>query len=161
MMNYDKFVTGQDVIKNGEGSVLAGFNRKVYGWTHLEAFQYPNEHHNSELHSGWNLAEKMVEKGQLFFVHNFHRHTCSDGHAFQYGGFWVCNTCEGSRLNRPWWTIKVMKDGNAWCCIGLDFENLQESDNYAFGDNREEAIWNYGALMIRSEQSPNKVEGNR
>ena len=33
----------------------------------------------------------------------------------------------------------------------LDFENLQESDNYAFGGSFEEAIKSYGELMITQE----------
>lgn len=39
--------------------------------------------------------------------------------------------------------IKVMKDGDFFCCIGEGFVNLQESDNYAFGDTFEDAISNY------------------
>ena len=44
---------------------------------------------------------------------------------------------------------KVFQDGNEWCCIGIDFEDLQASDNYAFGETREAAIENYGKLMLR------------
>ena len=39
--------------------------------------------------------------------------------------------------------IKVLKDGNSFCCIGEHFKNLQESDNYAFGETFEDAIENY------------------
>lgn len=39
--------------------------------------------------------------------------------------------------------IKVMKDGNSFCCVGEGFTNLQESNNYAFGDTFENAISNY------------------
>lgn len=39
--------------------------------------------------------------------------------------------------------IKTMKDGDAWCCIGKDFTDLQSSDDYEFGDTREEAVKNY------------------
>lgn len=39
--------------------------------------------------------------------------------------------------------IKVMKDGCSFCCVGEGFENLQDSDNYAFGDTFEDAISNY------------------
>lgn len=42
--------------------------------------------------------------------------------------------------------IKVMPDGNAFCCVGEGFINLQESDNYAFGNTFEEAIENFKAL---------------
>lgn len=30
--------------------------------------------------------------------------------------------------------LKVIPDGNTYCCVGEGFVNLQESDNYAFGD---------------------------
>ncbi len=36
--------------------------------------------------------------------------------------------------------FKCTPDGNSWCCVGAGFVDLQESDNYAFGDTREEAI---------------------
>lgn len=39
--------------------------------------------------------------------------------------------------------IKVMKDGDFFCCIGEGFVNLQESENYAFGCTFEDAISNY------------------
>ena len=39
--------------------------------------------------------------------------------------------------------VKVMQDGSAFCCIGEGFVNLQESDNYAFGNTFDEAVENY------------------
>ena len=39
--------------------------------------------------------------------------------------------------------VKVMPDGNAFCCVGEGFINLMESENYAFGNTFEEAITNY------------------
>lgn len=42
--------------------------------------------------------------------------------------------------------IKVMPDGNAFCCVGEGFIDLIESENYAFGDTFEEAITNFKAL---------------
>jgi hypothetical protein len=39
--------------------------------------------------------------------------------------------------------IKTIKDGDALCCIGKDFTDLQSSDDYEFGDSREEAIKKY------------------
>ncbi len=148
----NKFKYGQDVMnpETTSGNAMAGFNRKVSGWTYLEAFQGADRM-NGQVSAGWSLAEKMINKGKLFYVHNFHKLDCEDGFAFQYGGYWVCNACGKKSVDRDWWKIKVYKDGNAWCCIGLDFENLQESDNYAFGDTREEAINDYGALMIKVE----------
>ena len=45
----------------------------------------------------------------------------------------VCNSCGNKDVDKEWWKIKVEKDGNEYCCHGLDFVNLQESNNYAFG----------------------------
>jgi hypothetical protein len=44
--------------------------------------------------------------------------------------------------------VKVIKDGNSFCCVGEGFVNLQESDNYAFGDTFDEAIENYKKKTI-------------
>lgn len=138
--------TGQDYIKNGRGSDLCGFNNRIFGESYTDVFRHP---HNYDMLAGWNLADKMIADGRAFYQHNFHNsHDGCRGHAFSYGGAWVCNDCGGDKLDRPWWIIKVMKDGNAWCCIGEDFINLQESECYAFGDTREEAIKNYGDLYV-------------
>lgn len=145
----EKFKYAQDVLRDtSSGSANAGFNRRVGGDSYAEAFQYEHERHDREMYAGWNLADKMINEGKLFYVHNFHHsHEGCDGHAFRYGGSMVCNTCGKSALEKEWWKIKVYKDGNAWCCIGTGFENLQESDNVAFGDTRNEAIDNYGKVM--------------
>ncbi|NDI85041.1 hypothetical protein [Undibacterium crateris] len=39
--------------------------------------------------------------------------------------------------------VTVEKDGNMWCAKGEGFIDLQTSENYAFGNTREEAIDNY------------------
>ena len=36
--------------------------------------------------------------------------------------------------------FKCQQDGDAWCCVGEGFVNLQESNNYAFGDTWGEAV---------------------
>lgn len=46
----------------------------------------------------------------------------------------------------------VVPDGNAWCCYGENFINLQESNNYAFGDTREEAINEFYKVMNQGTQ---------
>lgn len=142
--------TGQDYIKNGSGADNCGFNNRIHGEKYNDVFRYP---HNYDMIGGWNLADKMIEEGRIYFLHNFHHsHSDCKGYAFTYGGFWVCNTCGAKGVDEPWWTVKVMKDGNAWCCIGEDFVNLQESDNVAFGDTREDAISNYGDLFTVIER---------
>ena len=94
--------------------------------------------------------------GKLFYVQPF-KHKWGDdickGHAFPYGGTWVCNTCNRSNLDAEWWKVKVYKDGNAWCCVNTDFEDLQASDDYAFGDTRNEALKNYETLMLKPKSS--------
>lgn len=149
------FKTAQDVLpEHLAGSTFAGFNRRVYGAGYAEAFKYPVERQDRDMYAGWSLADKMIEEGKLYYVHNFH-HMEKAGHcfAFEYGGFWVCNGCGGKGVDKPWWTIKVMADGNAWCCLGTGFVNLQESDNYAFGDTKQEAIENYCKAMVALDRS--------
>jgi hypothetical protein len=144
----DKFAYAQDILKNSAGSIGAGFNRRIGGQSYADAFQYPHERTDREMVAGFNKAEEMIQSGEIFYVHNFHKLECPRGYAFQYGGGYVCNTCNRNDLDKEWWKIKVMKDGNAWCCVGNGFVDLQESDNYAFGDTREQAIQAYGELML-------------
>lgn len=147
----DKLPNAQDFGLNG-GMANAGFNRRVGGASWNECFTYQHERENRDLHYGFDLADKWINEGKIFYLHNFHHtHSKCTGHAFRYGGFWVCNTCCNQGVDRPWWSIKVFKDGNAWCCVGLGFENLQASENYAFGDTRDGAIDAYGTLMLSKE----------
>lgn len=126
--------------RHTDADILCGFNRRILG----EGMPtYPT---NIDTQNGWWKADEMIRAGKIYFVEPFPHNNCK-GHAFLYGGRWVCNTCGHGNLFKSWWVIKVMKDGKAWCCIGSDFKDLQESDNYAFGDTREEAIEKYGELM--------------
>lgn len=43
----------------------------------------------------------------------------------------------------------IFIDGDQYCIVGPEFVNLEESDCYAFGSTKEEAIANY-ALRTRS-----------
>ncbi|KKL91250.1 hypothetical protein LCGC14_0907690, partial [marine sediment metagenome] len=45
----NKLLFGDDVIKNGAGYALVGFNRRVLGSTQSEAFKYSPERVNREL----------------------------------------------------------------------------------------------------------------
>ncbi len=148
-LGREKLEMSQDIMRNPGGTASAGFNRRVYGTPYNDCFQHDHERFDRDLHGGWDLADRLIAEGKLYSVHNFHRShgDCPNGYAFQYGGQWVCNTCGDSGVDRPWWAIKVFPDGDAWCCIGLGFEDLQASDNYAFGKTREQAIANYGNLM--------------
>lgn len=150
------FLAAQDMtdysfVCNG-GSAAVGFNRRVGGETYLDCFRYPHERTDRYLHSGWDLAEKLIDAGKIYFVNNFHHLDCN-GFAFRYGGTWVCNSCGGSHLDNEKWKIRVFKDGDAWCCVGLGFINLQESTNYAFGHTRDESIENYWKVVNKISNS--------
>jgi hypothetical protein len=43
--------------------------------------------------------------------------------------------------------FKCYQDGNAWCCVGPDFEDLAVSDA-AFGDTRDEAIEAFAQMYV-------------
>jgi hypothetical protein len=129
----------QDFFRNPDGEFFSGFNSRILGEIYTEACQYPNP----ERCAGWWKADEMIRSGKCFFVQRFPHPPCT-GYAFPYGGTWVCNDCGANHLDKPWWTIRVQKDGNSFCCYGLDFVDLQESSNYAFGATFEEAIANYG-----------------
>ncbi|KKK56762.1 hypothetical protein LCGC14_3061270 [marine sediment metagenome] len=143
----EKLKTAQDVINTTNSSVMAGFNMFVLGYE--SPFKsYPRYYDLAERSRGYDYAENMARDGKLAFTHRFN---CSCGHLpFMYGGFWVCNGCGRSGVDNEWWKIKVEKDGDAYCCHGLDFINLQESDNYEFGKSFKEAINKYGEKMKSS-----------
>ena len=44
----------------------------------------------------------------------------------------------------PWGTL-IFLDGSSYCVVGPGFVSTEESDCYAFGDTREQAIANYAA----------------
>lgn len=139
-----------DQLTNGSGDALGGFNSRLYGDSPQKAYGYPC--HPSTVgprSAGYWLADGMIKAGKIYYVQPFPHKPC--GLPIPYGGTWVCNDCGGSGFEKPWWRIKVFQDGNAWCCVSEGFENLQESDNVAFGDSRDEAIENYGALMEKAQ----------
>ena len=139
--------SAQDLIETRNSSVASGFNmftygdaRPTFGDGYYDAY---------ERMQGYKYAEKMAKEKGIAFTHNF---GCDcGGRSFVYGGFFVCNSCGGKGVDREWWKIQVEKDGNQFCCHGLDFINLQESDNYAFGDTFEDAIANYKQKGVINE----------
>jgi hypothetical protein len=44
----------------------------------------------------------------------------------------------------------VFLDGDGYCVVGPGFVSTEESDCYAFGETREQAIANYATRMKRS-----------
>ena len=144
-MDSENLKYAQDLIKASSQVVSSGFNMFVMGHNYPTRSEYYDEF--SARSYGYDLAEAMAEKGKIAFTHLF-KCRCG-GHPFQYGGFWVCNNCGGKDVNEDWWNIKVEKDGNEFCCHGLDFINLQESDNYAFGKTFNGAIKNYSKVITK------------
>jgi len=140
------------VLKGSGGSAFGGFNSRIMGHDYSQTMSGRTWDIGQTV-AGWRLADDMVRAGKLYAVHNFHHsHECA-GHAFPYGGTFVCNECGKSRLEKEWWTIKCYVDGNAWCCVGPDFEDLQSSDCFAFGDTYDAAIAAYGDLMVSSAKA--------
>lgn len=45
----------------------------------------------------------------------------------------------------------VFLDGSQYCVVGPEFVSVEDSDSYAFGDTREQAIANYAAKMSGSK----------
>lgn len=141
-----KLLFAQDVLRPGyETSVGCGFNSRVLGDTYIKCVDGAWDRGPRGV--GWDKAEELIQVGRIYFVHPFPHSDSQRCHAFPFGGTWVCNGCLNSRLDKPWWRIRVFKDGNAWCCVGEGFVDLQESDNYAYGDTRDAAIEAYGTLM--------------
>lgn len=157
----DRLKYGDEVLGHG-GEAVCGFNSRIMGHSHSQCVdKVPHGPRWAQRSAGWTLADGMARAGKLYAVHNFHHsHECT-GHAFPYGGKFVCETCTWPgypSLEKPWWTIKCYPDGNAWCCVGPDFEDLQASDNYAFGDTYEAAIKAYGDLMVAPAPLPSAGE---
>ena len=133
---------------NSSVSVMAGFNAFVYGFGEPKNRDYGDKTQwYSEL-QGYECAKKMAKNNGIPFTSVF---KCRESrcHPFSYGGFFVCNDCGNSGVDKDWWKIQVEKDGSEFCCHGLDFINLQESSNYAFGKTFEDAIYNYEMLMLK------------
>lgn len=142
----------QDLIKTSNTYIKCGFNQFISGEKEPRRADYGSaDQWYSEL-QGYEFAKKMAKVDGVAFEHGF---KCScGGSSFKYGGFWCCNKCGNKNVNKDWWSIQVEKDGNAFCCHGLDFINLQESDNYAFGLTFEESIQNYEKQITRHQPLP-------
>lgn len=128
------------------GNFLGGFNSRVHGVERLAAADGPMRFERGQ---GWDKADEMIRTGNIYFIYPFPHGQCKQT-GFVYGGTWACNTCRTDGFQKPWWAIRVMKDGSAWCVTGEGFEDLQSSANYAFGDTREEALSAYAELMNRA-----------
>lgn len=147
--NTNKFLTASDLLKNPmsfSGDFIGGFNSRLFGDSYQETCGYPHPSHVvGSRASGWEAANRMINNGKIFYRHIF-THDCK-GVSFNYGGTHVCNTCGRRDINKNWWIIKIVKDGDMFMVMGEGFKNLQESNNYAFGETKEQALMNYQKLM--------------
>lgn len=146
-MKESKKIYAQDLIKTNNRSIIAGFNMFINGHPPLT---FSDGYHDAyDRMQGYEFAQNMAKENGIAFTHPFkcERSSCFP---FQYGGFFVCNSCGVKGVDKDWWNIQVEKDGNEYCCHGLDFANLQESTNYAFGKSFSEAIRNYRNVMINN-----------
>ena len=147
----EKLKYAQDLIK-ASATVMGGFNTFISGGQEPRGHEYGDKSEWYASFQGYSYAEKMAKEDGIAFTKPFKCGNSENCLPFKYGGFFVCNSCGNKSVDKEWWEIKVEKDGNAYCCHGLDFINLQESDNYAFGDTFDEAIKNYGILMTTNNK---------
>lgn len=144
----EKLKSAEELIKSSP-NVMAGFNQFIYGMGDPKRADYGDKSQWYAEQQGYDYAKNMAKNEGIAFTHIFKcsldRTSC---YPFSYGGGFVCNSCGRNLLDKDWWKIKVEKDGNAYCCHGLDFQDLQSSNNYAFGDTFEEAISNYEKVML-------------
>jgi len=147
----EKLKYAQKLIK-ANTSVMSGFNSFINGLQEPKSNEYGDKSEWYAILQGYQYAEKMAKEDGIAFTKAFKCGKNTNCYPFEYGGFFVCNSCGKKAVDKDWWKIKVEKDGNAYCCHGLDFVNLQESNNFAFGDTFDEAIKNYGILMTKNEK---------
>lgn len=145
-----KIKYSQDLIKTSNSSIRIGFDMFIRG--HRPITFSDRYYDTYDRIQGYEFAKKMAIENGIAFKHPF-KCISSNCYPFIYGGFFVCNSCGQKSVDKEWWNIQVEKDGNEYCCHGLDFVNLQESENYAFGKTFEESIENYGKLMLTKQLS--------
>lgn len=108
--------TAQDYIKNSTGYCMGGFNSRLFGDSFTETTRSARGYVFNQLSAGWYLADEMIKKGKIY---------------------------SRKKIGGKEFEFKCFKDGEKYCCVGKGFENLQESDNYAFGDSFDAAILNF------------------
>lgn len=146
MKTLKKLKTAQELIK-ANSNVMGGFNQFIFGSPPPKRGDYGSGDQWYSETQGYEYAKEMAKKGEIYFTWVFKCGVNTDCFPFMFGGVFVCNSCGRSNVDKDWWVIKVEKDGNEYCCHGLDFEDLQSSDNYAFGGTFEQSITNYGNKM--------------
>lgn len=148
-MDDNRLRTADELLKNPtylSGHYLSAFNDRLYGESYGDTVGYPHPPRAAgDRANGWNKADEMIGKGLVYYRHIF-SHGCKTL-SFSYGGTHVCNTCGRSNLDKPWWNIRVQMDGDQYCVTGEGFIDLMESDNFAFGKTKKEALENYENKM--------------
>lgn len=142
----NKLKTYQEIfgVENWNAHFSSGFNSRVFGSTLAQTVP---GYYSGDRQNGWWLADEMARKGEIYTTEPFEHNGCKSL-AFTYGGTWACNGCNCDHIEQEWWKVKIMKDGDQYCVVGEGFVDLQESDNYAFGFTREEALQNYANVML-------------
>jgi hypothetical protein len=145
----EKLKTAQELIIANK-NIMSGFNQFVFGKSEPRRADYGDKSQWYAELQGYEHAKKMAKEDEIAFTHIFKCGKTKSCFPFSFGGGFVCNSCGSNNIKKDWWEIKVKKDGNAFCCHGLDFQDLQSSKNYAFGDTFDEAISNYEKLMLKN-----------
>lgn len=106
--------TAQDYLSDSaNGYQRGGFNCRLFGDSRSETLDGARGSIWADTFAGWEKADEMIREGKIFSE---------------------IKTKTG-RVK-----FKCQRDGDSFCCVGFDFVNLQESDNYSFGDTWQEAI---------------------
>ena len=145
----EELKTAQELIKTRNSNVIVGFNQFIYGKGEPKRSDYGDKSQWYSEQQGYDYAKKMAKDDGIAFTHIFKCESDKNNcYPFSFGGSIVCNSCNRIGVDKSWWKIKVEKDGNDFCCHGLDFVNLQESENYAFGNTFEDSILMYEKVML-------------
>jgi len=114
--------SAQDYLnQTATGEHRGGFNSRLFGDDRLDTlYGIPQGERWGQRNAGWELADKMIREGKIYSL---------------------------TKINDKEIEFKCYLDGNAWCCVGPDFENLQESDAF-FGDTQDEAIKLYADSVL-------------
>jgi len=115
--------TAQEHLKDtASGETRGGFNSRLQGFSLLETVEgVPSGSRWAQRNAGWELADGMIRKGKIYSM---------------------LKTDKGSI------EFKCFPDGEAWCCVGAGFEDLQGSSNYSFGDSWQKAVDNFKNMMM-------------
>ena len=123
-MQGEKLKYSEHFMKHAGGEAGCGFNARIMGHSHQEAMSQIVHGYGERSH-GWHYAHQLARAGKLYAVHNFHNsHECS-GHAFPYGGTFVCNTRDRSNLAKDWWAIKCFPMAMPGAVSGLSLKTFK------------------------------------